>query len=285
MAEKRMFTQKIIDSDDFLDMPLSAQALYFHLNMRADDDGFVNKPKSIRRTIGASEDDLKLLLAKRFIIGFESGIIVIKHWRMHNTLRKDRYNPTQYQEEFELLEVKDNGAYTESVHGNQTATIWQPSGNQMEPQYSIDKYRLVESSLVENTNSALPPADAAHDVQKGPSKAEINALFDYLWSLYPVKKGKGQVSDAKRKALYTIGKDELERAIDRYLQELRKDSDWRKPQNGSTFFNAGYVDYLDANFAPDAARPQQQQTRSGYQPPKHGLDRLMEMMNRGDFDE
>lgn len=113
MAEKRMFTQKIIDSDAFLDMPLSTQALYFHLNMRADDDGFVNNPKKLQRYIGAGDDDLKLLLAKRFVIGFASGVIVIKHWRMHNTLRKDRYSPTQYQEELAMLDVKDNRAYTE----------------------------------------------------------------------------------------------------------------------------------------------------------------------------
>ena len=147
MAEKRMFTQKIIDSDPFLDMPLSTQALYFHLNMRADDDGFINNPKKISRMIGSTEDDLKLLLAKRFVIGFESGVIVIKHWRMHNTLRKDRYNPTQYQEEFKSLDVKDNNAYTEKELGNHLATTWQPSGNQMEPQYSICKYREVEVSI------------------------------------------------------------------------------------------------------------------------------------------
>lgn len=110
-----MFTQKIIDSDPFLDMPLSAQALYFHLNMRADDDGFINNPKRIQRTVGASEDDLKLLIMKRFVIGFENGVIVIKHWRMHNALRKDRYTPTQYQEELAMLSIKDNGSYTERV--------------------------------------------------------------------------------------------------------------------------------------------------------------------------
>ena len=96
MAEKRMFSMKIVDSDAFLDMPHSTQNLYFHLNMRADDDGFINNPKKIQRMLGASDDDLKLLLAKRFILAFDSGIIVIKHWRMHNTLRKDRYHPTHY---------------------------------------------------------------------------------------------------------------------------------------------------------------------------------------------
>ncbi len=158
MAEKRMFTQKIIDSDPFLDMPLSTQALYFHMNMRADDDGFVNNPKRIQRTIGASEDDLKLLLAKRFIIGFENGVIVIKHWRMHNTLRKDRYNPTQYQEELAMLEIKDNNAYTEKPV-NQMATTWQPNGNHLEPQYSIDKYSLVEDSIdVEEVSDSDEPS-------------------------------------------------------------------------------------------------------------------------------
>lgn len=98
------------------------------------------------------------------------------------------------------------------------------------------------------------------DEPKKPSKADIDAFFDSIWSLYPVKKGKGQVSDAKRKALFSIGADEMQRAIDRYLQELKKDSDWRKPQNGSTFFNSGYVDYLDSNFVPDPEIQKKQQT-------------------------
>ena len=146
MAEKRMFTQKIIDSDAFLDMPLSAQALYFHLNMRADDDGFINNPKKIQRMISASEDDLKLLIAKRFVLCFESGVIVIKHWRMHNTLRKDRYNPTQYQDEYSLLTVKENNSYTDKLlpASAGTETEWQPNGNQLETErkHSIDKYSI-----------------------------------------------------------------------------------------------------------------------------------------------
>lgn len=161
MAEKRMFTQKIVDSDAFLDMPLSTQALYFHLNMRADDDGFVNSPKRIQRTIGASEDDLKLLIAKRFLICFENGVIVIKHWRMHNTLRKDRYNPTQYQEELKSLEVKDNNAYTEKQpDGNQLATTWQPDGNQLVPQYSIGKYSIDQYSVEEYGDSEKSESDS-----------------------------------------------------------------------------------------------------------------------------
>lgn len=112
MAERRMFSKTIVDSDAFLDMPLSTQALYFHLSMRADDDGFLNNAKKIQKIIGASDDDLKLLIIKRFVIAFDDGIIVVKHWRMNNYLRKDRYTPTVYQEEFKMLGIKDNGAYT-----------------------------------------------------------------------------------------------------------------------------------------------------------------------------
>ena len=113
MAERRMFAKTIIDSDAFLDMPLSAQALYFHLSMRADDEGFVNNPKRIQRMIGASDDDLKLLIMKRFILAFDSGVIVIKHWRIHNYIAKDRFTPTVYKEERGELQLDEKNAYTE----------------------------------------------------------------------------------------------------------------------------------------------------------------------------
>lgn len=112
MANKRMFSLSIVDSDAFLDLPLSTQALYFHLNMRADDDGFISNPKKISRTIGASEDDLKLLIMKRFVLVFEDGVIVIKHWRMHNTIQRDRYKKTNYIDDLKQLSIKENGAYT-----------------------------------------------------------------------------------------------------------------------------------------------------------------------------
>ena len=117
MAERRMFAKTVIDSDAFLDMPLSAHALYFHLSMRADDDGFINNPKKIQKMIGASDDDCKLLIMKRFIIPFESGIVVIKHWKIHNYIQKDRYNPTLYQEEKDQLTLNGNKAYTEKNNG------------------------------------------------------------------------------------------------------------------------------------------------------------------------
>ena len=142
MAERRMFTIKIVESDPFTEMPLSAQALYFHLNMAADDDGFVNNPQKIRRSIDASEDDFEVLVKKRFLLTFENGLVVIKHWRMHNLLRKDRYKPTQYQDQLASLQVRGDGAYTENQpfsqdegeiddFGNHPATIRQPFGNQL----------------------------------------------------------------------------------------------------------------------------------------------------------
>ena len=188
MAEKRMFTQKIIDSDPFLDMPLSTQALYFHLNMRADDDGFINNPKRIQRTIGASDDDLKLLIAKRFLICFESGVIVIKHWRMHNTLRKDRYNPTQYQEEYARLEVKDNNAYTERME-LPPATTWQPNGNHLATQYSIDKYSIDKSSIDIEPDGSEPPTKkkkvAKHKYGEYNNVLLTDEELDKLKSEYP----------------------------------------------------------------------------------------------------
>lgn len=169
MAEKRMFTQKIIDSDAFLEMPLSAQALYFHLNMRADDDGFVNNPKRVTKLVSASEDDLKILLMKRFIIGFASGVIVIKHWRMHNTLKSDRYHPTDYQEEFAQLGIKPNKAYTDHPdrqlppQANGVEPEWNQDGTNLETEISIglDKGLGIEEGREDYTACAEQPESVA----------------------------------------------------------------------------------------------------------------------------
>ena len=112
MAERRMFAKTIIDSDIFLDMPLSTQALYFHISMRADDDGFINNSKKIQRMIGCGDDDLKLLIAKKFLLPFESGVVVIKHWRIHNYIQNDRYTETNYKFEKSTLNIDENKSYT-----------------------------------------------------------------------------------------------------------------------------------------------------------------------------
>lgn len=183
MAEKRMFTQKIIDSDAFLDMPLSAQALYFHLNMRADDDGFVNNPRKITRYVNASDDDLKLLLAKRFIIGFDSGVIVIKHWRMHNTLKSDRYKPTDYQEEFAALEIKKNKSYTErSLPSHDPLPLMEPNWNQTdskaEPQNRIDKNKNSKEEIIKRESKKREKTDAAKPQFTPPTLEEVKAYCE-----------------------------------------------------------------------------------------------------------
>lgn len=175
MAERRMFAKTIIDSDAFLDMPLSAQALYYHLSMRADDDGFVNNPKKIQRLIGASEDDLKLLIAKSFLIKFESGVVVIKHWRMHNYIQSDRYKKTVYQDELELLKLKDNKAYTLNIDKLDTECIQDVS--KTDTQVRLGKYRLNNI----DTNVSMSSAD------------DIQAVMD-LWNTL---EGRGDIKAIK----------------------------------------------------------------------------------------
>lgn len=147
MAERRMFAKKITESDAFLDMPSSTQMLYFHLSMNADDDGFVNNPKKIQRMCGASDDDFKLLIAKSFVILFESGIIVIKHWKMHNYIQSDRYRPTDYVDEKSMLGIKKNKAYTLDESKMYTKCIQDVSVGKD----SIGKVRLGEDSIVKDS--------------------------------------------------------------------------------------------------------------------------------------
>lgn len=152
MAERRMFAKKITESDAFLDMPSSTQMLYFHLSMNADDDGFVNNPKKIQRMCGASDDDFKLLLAKSFVLLFESGVIVIKHWKMHNYIQADRYRPTDYVEEKSMLGLKKNKAYTLDVNKMDTKCIQDVSvGKESIGKVSKDKNSIVKNSIVKDS--------------------------------------------------------------------------------------------------------------------------------------
>ena len=140
-----MFAKTIIDSDAFLDMPLSAQALYFHLSMRADDDGFINNCKKIQRMINASDDDCKILAAKKFIIPFESGVIVIKHWKIHNYIQSDRYKPTVYQREKSMLVVKQNKAY--KLADTESETVCIQNGYKLDTQVRLGKVSLGKDRL------------------------------------------------------------------------------------------------------------------------------------------
>ena len=163
MAERRMFTKKITESDAFLDMPSSTQMLYFHFSMNADDDGFVNNPKKIQKMCGASDDDFKLQIAKSFIILFDSGIIAIKHWKMHNYIQADRYRPTDYVEEKSMLGIKSNKAYTLDVSKMDTECIQNgyigkdSIGKVSIDKNSIDKDSKGESVRGEKAKRFYPP--------------------------------------------------------------------------------------------------------------------------------
>jgi hypothetical protein len=152
-----MFNTQIVDSDAFLSMPLSSQALYFHLGMSADDDGFLNNPVQIARAINASQDDMNLLLLKKFILRFDTGVMVIKHWKINNYIRSDRYKPTLYQDELRQLEVKQDGGYRFiGVIENEKTPINQqvlPVGYQKDTEIRLDKIRLDKISIDKGSNN------------------------------------------------------------------------------------------------------------------------------------
>ena len=185
MAERRMFAMTIIDSDDFLDMPLSTQALYFHLSMRADDDGFINNPKKIQRTIGATDGDAAMLIAKSFVIPFDTGVVVIKHWRINNYLRSDRYHETVYQEEKGQLSVKENRAYT--LRKDDDSPVGLPMVDQRYTENRIDKNRQNKTRQdkgaikdLNTSNRELPAPDQEEVPTKGvmrPSEHEAAQAF------------------------------------------------------------------------------------------------------------
>lgn len=193
MAERRMFAKTIVLSDAFLDMPLSARALYMTLGMVADDDGFVNNPRSIMRQCGASVDDMNILLAKKFILSFDSGVIVIKHWRINNYLRSDRYQETKYLEEKEQLSIEENGSYTLGIPRGIPTGI-----------PSIDKDRLDKNIDINAQN--------AND-------------FAMFWKAYPRKKDKANAEKAFKKVKVSV--DVLIDAI----EKQKMTPDWNK-ENG-----------------------------------------------------
>lgn len=234
MAERRMFAKAIVLSDAFLDMPMSARCLYFTLSMFADDDGFVGSPKAIMRQCGASQDDMVVLLQKRFILGFDSGVIVIKHWRMNNYLRNDRKHSTTYLEELSTLRLDDKDAYVEANKAagipsdNQLPTNCLPTAYQMETEDSIGKVSIDKVSI--NTS-----------VDAEPKKTD---KFEEWWKHYPRKVGK----EAARKAFakVTAGilcKVTVQELIDA-VEQQKGSEQWTKENgryipNPATWLNQG----------------------------------------------
>ena len=164
MADKRMFSKTIIDSDAFLEMQQSAQLLYFHLSMRADDDGFINKPKTIMRMVGCKEDDLRVLVSRKFIIPFDTGVVVIKHWKIHNYIAKDRYHETNYKEEMAMLQLDENKAYTLEKNSSYTDCI--QVVDKMETQVRLGKDSIGKDRLEEESKGK---DKEKHKVAKAPA--------------------------------------------------------------------------------------------------------------------
>lgn len=171
MSNKRMFSKQITTSDAFVDMPMSSQLLYFHLNMEADDDGFVSNPNRITKMVGANIDDLKILIAKRFLLAFESGVVVIKHWLLHNAVRKDMYKETQYLEEKKAIQVKDNNVYTEARNVSVT-----------NPLHRLDQIRS-DKNIIEKiiTEEQAPPEEL-------PTSNEIPLIIKEFEAINPAIK-------------------------------------------------------------------------------------------------
>ena len=160
MAERRMFAKTIIDSDAFLDMPVTARLLYYDLGMRADDDGFINSPKKIMRITGASSDDMNILIMRKFIIPFDSGVVVIKHWRIHNYIRKDTYVETKYKDEKEQLMLDENNAYTAKkmqLLQLRDEYVDEPSTQVRLGKDSIGKDSIGKDSIEKNIGDATAP--------------------------------------------------------------------------------------------------------------------------------
>ncbi len=252
MANRRMFSLDVVDTDSFLDMPLTAQTLYFHLGMRADDDGFIGNPKRIQRMIGCNDDDLRLLLAKGFIIPFESGVCVIRHWKVHNYIRTDRYKETVYTPEKNMLSVAKNGEYALSD------TIGIPNVNQM-------TYQMETQVRIGKDNILLCAPDGAQESEKTekrtPEPDKKTALqqdtedFEEIYKIYPKKKGKAKAFEYYRGFVgkgrmlggirYRLNRREIYLAVDAYVREKEEaGTDLQFYQDFSTFMNKTILDYL-----------------------------------------
>ena len=222
MAERRMFTRKITDGDAFTALPPTTQALYFHLCMNADDDGFNNKIRQAMFNAHADQNDFNLLVQQRFIIPFDNkGVIVIKHWRMHNTIKNDRYHKTEYIEEKAKLILKENGVYTEN--GDKAEPIWNQSGTNMEPETSIGKTSIGKKNI-------------------------YSANFLHFWEEYPKKKEKSKAYACYKARLKDgYSEEELLTAAKKYAEECKKEKrEERYIKLAGTFLgpNTPFVDYL-----------------------------------------
>lgn len=255
MAQRRMFSKKITETDKFLEMPLSSQALYFHLSMGADDEGFIDRAKTIQRTIGASDDDMKLLIAKGFLIPFESGVVVIRHWRIHNFIQSDRFQSTIYQKEKSQLEF-DSSKTAQLKDPEQ----WIQNGSEVDPQVRLDKDRLeLEKNIYSRVSSETPTTSKKESKKQLLSVEEIKDELQtgitakaFVITKYLNDKigTKYRASSAKTKSLikarlnegYTV--DDFEKVVDIKCDEWLNTS-MSKYLRPETLFSNKFESYLN----------------------------------------
>lgn len=253
MANRRMFSLDVVGTDAFLDMPLTAQALYFHLGMRADDDGFVGNSRMIQRMVGCNDDDFRLLLAKGFIIPFNSGgVCVIRHWKIHNYIRSDRYKKTVYTNELSTLSIAQNGAYSPMN------TVGIPNVNQA-------TYQMETQDRLGKDNNILCSPDAEQEClseKKQPSKPNKKTAleqdkedFEKIYAIYPKKRGRTRAFELYRQYVkngrmisgthYKLDRREIYLAVVAYVQQMEETgTDLQFYKNFDTFLCKAILDYL-----------------------------------------
>lgn len=222
MAKRRMFSLDIIDTDLFLEMPQSSRLLYYELCMRADDDGFVSSPKKIQKMVGCNEDDFKVLISKKFLIPFDTGVVVIRHWKIHNYIQKDRYKETIYLDEKKQLNQEKNGSYTKCIQDGYTG-----------------KVRLEEGK------EDIPSSN----------DEEMKKHFELIWKEYPNKKGRAKaegyfLSWLKgrniNKSIKRLTDEQMYYAVLAYKKECEDNKiDIQFIKHGDTFFNSYILDYVE----------------------------------------
>ena len=236
MAERRMFSKRITETDVFLDMPATTQCLYFHLNMEADDEGFVSSPKKIMRALGSSEDDFNILVAKRFVLTFQSGVIVIKHWKLHNAIRKDRIKNTVYLDEKSELFEKENGVYTDFANEPNIRRLSEIESDVSEPELT-------------GCQTATKRPHRLGKVSIGKDSIEetdiVTDNFNQFWNLYDKKVGKKSKLEKKWSNLPLKTQKKILEFVPKY-KTANPDKQYRK--NPETFLNnEGWEDELIFN--------------------------------------
>lgn len=239
MANRRMFSLDVIDTDVFLEMPLTTQALYFQLGMRADDDGFVSSPKRVLKMLDCKPDDLRILISRGYVIAFETGVIVITDWKTNNLIKTDRYKKTRYQEEFKQLELH-NGSYNKKAtvlpgesyqeieciqNGTQMEPSWNPSGTQMEPQVRLGKDSIYNNTFtdVKVTGNPEPENQKTENIF-----TKIQELYNSICKSYPRLT---KISDKRKKAINARLKTGYTLEDFRKVFEKAEESDFLKGKN------------------------------------------------------